>query len=280
MINIEIKPRKNYIEKFLLMGENILISNVKKEDNGVLVPQYEDIILIQGNTLVLFCCDSKASDPFNVSVTINTKSIIQIDKENIQGISVYLKTREPLSLSLNPDHILLLRKCFDLNILYHDGLDNLFAIEDKKDGKNKDTPVNLIVDCPGAIANVSDFENEFLLELRIRKINVNALLYGTTRVTIKTGLINFYDKDCKGKKALFIQSNDEKQKNGDEKEVLSVLIEFSEKDNETLKSLKFHISNQLVIGRINTLFSALHFLKITTPSYERAQEKPNKCKIL
>lgn len=198
--------------------------------------------------------------------------------ENL-GTFVNVKSRDPLSFSLNPDHILLLRQCFDLNILYEDGLDKLFDIEGKKEGNNnKETPLSLVVDCPSAIANVSDSENEFLFELQIHKINVNVLLCGSAKITIKTGTIKFFDKDYKGKRALFIQSNDMIQEKSKENEVLSILIGISEKNNESLKEIKIHVSNQQMIGRVNTLFSALHFLKITTPSYEKVQEKPNKCK--
>lgn len=74
MINIELKPRKNYKDKFLILGENVFISNSKKEENGILVPQYEDIILILGNNLVVFCSEAKTSEPFNVLVTVNRNS--------------------------------------------------------------------------------------------------------------------------------------------------------------------------------------------------------------
>ena len=113
----------------------------------------------------------------------------------------------PLKLSINPEQYNLLRQCLDLNIMFSDGMQDVYKFERKLSQKRTEGLMLCSnVDIITANIILTDFESDLLVELQAELVSVKTkLFWGNHSQTIVTAeKICAYDRNHEKNRTKFL----------------------------------------------------------------------------
>jgi hypothetical protein len=252
------------------------------------------------NLCLIYAKKKEIFKPFKVSISVSSPWVkpAEYNHHNPRGsvmihfIEVDLSPQtsitfeSPVQIALNPAELNFIMQSIQLNLNYTDEKDEYFQFIGAKQSKRSQSIGGLAfsssIMCPEAQLELINTNNEKLLNIKAKGIDIGVRNFSnkSTQSRISITELLMHDKDINNKEVPMAYTTQLKDRNNTENFIIT--MEYKPSNEQVLEENKtiITINNQMLVLRINTLFSIVHMINIAMPNYEQLHNKPNKCKLI